>query len=57
MEARPRAIVLGAVVLIRAMRRGSLRFAEAPSPARNGALRNSAFDDYRRETLGRLDEE
>ena len=51
----PIAIVLGAVALIRAMTRGSLRFAEVPSPA--GAVRNTAFDDYRRETLSRLDEE
>ena len=53
----PIAVVLGAVVLLRAMTRGSLHFAVASSPARNSAIRNSAFDDYRRETLSRLDEE
>jgi len=53
----PIALVLGAVVLFRAMTRGSLRFADASSQTGSGAPRNTAFDDYRRETLGRLDEE
>ena len=53
----PIALVLGAFALIRAVTRGSLRFAAVPSPAGNGAVRNTAFDDYRRETLSRLDEE
>ena len=53
----PIAVVLGAVVLLRAMTRGSLRFADAPTPTGSGAVRNTAFDDYRRQTLSRLDEE
>jgi ABC-type multidrug transport system fused ATPase/permease subunit len=53
----PIAVVVGAVLLLRAMTRGSLRFAEVRSRAGSGALRNTAFEDYRRETLHRLDEE
>jgi hypothetical protein len=53
----PIAVVLGAFMLIRAVTRGSLRFAEAPSLAQSGALRNTAFDDYRCETMRSLDEE
>jgi hypothetical protein len=53
----PIALVLAAAVLFRAVARGSLRFADASSPTGGGAQRNTAFDDYRRETLGRLDEE
>ncbi len=53
----PLAVVLGAVVLFRAVTRGSLRFAQATSPTGGGALRNTAFDDYRKETARRLDEE
>jgi hypothetical protein len=49
----PIAVIFGAVVLFRAVTRGSLRFAEAPPPAAG----NTAFDDYRRETMSRLDEE
>ena len=49
----PLAMVFGAVVLFRAVTRSSQRFAEAPPPAAG----NTAFDDYRRETMSRLDEE
>lgn len=52
----PIAVIFGAVVLFRAVTRGSPRFAEASS-ASPGALHNTAFDDYRRETMSRLDEE
>ena len=30
---------------------------DAPAPSRRSAFRNSAFADYRRETMARLDEE
>jgi len=58
----PIALVLGAFALFRAVTRSSLRHAEAPfhrraSPTRDGAFHNSAFQDYRQETLRKVDEE
>jgi len=53
----PLAVLLGAFALIRAVTRGSPRLAEAAPAAGTGTVGNTAFDDYRRETLHRVDEE
>ncbi len=57
----PLAFLIGGVLLWRGLMRRSQHSvgarAQPAAPGRNGAFHNSAFEDYRRETIARLDEE
>jgi ABC-type multidrug transport system fused ATPase/permease subunit len=55
----PVAFLIGGVLLWRGLMRRSQRSvgARAQPAGGNGAVHNSAFEDYRRETIARLDEE